>query len=225
MARTSKTMIHRTVIAALFLLAALLAGCSEDTAPGTSGSADRIFKAVDKYQFNTADSSFAKLIIQDSTSPSSYYGRGFSYERQLMLIDAMNYYLQALQRDSNYAPAYTGLAHVYTWLGAEVEAADAAGRAATLLKTDPDAWLTLANALIAHRQFTEANQALQQAEATGVNPKVVALIQARAAFLQNDHATEQSLMARAAGNEDSKAYLTALADYYEVRGLSDSAMM
>ncbi|MCM2272993.1 MAG: hypothetical protein NDJ18_10630 [candidate division Zixibacteria bacterium] len=202
-----------------FLL--LLTGCSGSSSTGGSDDFSRGTNAINDYRFNESDSLLSSLEKEDSISARAAYLVGLSKERQLLLWDAMEHYLRATTRDQGYAPAFGGLARVYSALGSEVVAADVGRRFAELSKSDPEAWAMYASLLISAGQLPEANRALGQAEAAGYPSDASSLIKARLAFARHDISAADAASAVAVNSPSAKR---ALADYLEDRGFADSAI-
>ncbi|MBK7142488.1 MAG: hypothetical protein IPH75_10445 [bacterium] len=201
----------------IFLLACLV-GCSGSTV--SNDPVSRATNATDQYQFLMADSLFTELVKQDTISASVPYLAGVNKERQLLLWDALQYYLVALTRDVKYAPAYGGLHRVFARLNSPILAADAARTYAELSGTDVDAWTTSAHAYIEAGQFGEAQRAIGQAEAAGLPADAIALLKARMEFQRHDYTTAEQSSAVAVS---SPAGRKALANYLATRGYCDSA--
>lgn len=204
-------------LALVVLLVIGLIGCSG----GDNGSepVTRAAKASENYDFLKADSLLRAQIKTDSTAKAPYLA-GVNKERQLMLWDALEYYLEALTRDVKYAPGYAGMSRVFSLLGSPILAADAARTNAELSGTDLDAWVMSANAYIDAGQFGEAQRALAQAQTAGLASDAAALIKARMEFLRHEY---QAAETDAATPVTTLAGSQALARYLEVKGWTDSA--
>lgn len=199
----------------------MLAGCSGSSSTGGSDAFSRGEDAINDYRFHESDSLLTVLEKNDSTSARAAYLVGLSKEHQLLLWDAMEHYLRATTRDGGYAPAFGGLARVYSALGSEVVAADVGRRFAELSKSDPEAWAMYASLLISAGQLPEANRAVGQAEAVGYPKEASAFIQARLAFARHDIAAADASAAMAVNSTSARR---AFADYLEDRGFADSAI-
>ncbi len=210
----------------LALLMALSVACSKFSDQSPQGRYDRAMELIDRLQFVEAESTLVQLQRADSVSPLADQGLALTYERKLWWLDALAHYSRLLDRQPNMTMAVAGSVRCYYNLGSYYDAARAAARWVVLDPVGYESYYWQALALIKTMDFAGASQALQKAEANGLDKAAVRLIEARIQWLRNAYDASVATAAQGTSARSSAAeYYVALADYYSERGIPDSAAL
>ena len=178
---------------------------------------------MNKFEFAQADSSFARLTMSDSTSAMGPYGLALNLERRLCYLDALSAYSAINERDSGYAPAIGGEARCYYELGSYSDAAQAALDWVRLATKEYQSHYWLALSLINLREFDKALASLQLADESGLSREASDIIRAKIMWLRRDFDGAAALASKSRGGK-SQEFFAALCDYFDVRGMADSAV-
>lgn len=208
------------------LLLLMVASCSKTSAPRRGGLYGEAMDKVDAYQFNEADSLLAKLAETDSLGFNTTYGKGVSYEHQMMYYDALLSYLITVSHFPDSSVVDEALNRVFTYLDSPEEAVEAARRWSELEKGNTLARFLMIRAQINSGMYRRAEQSLTEALKVGLDKGLGELLKARLQVISHlfDDAAASAAQGRTQGTETPDLML-ALADYYEERGLIDSCIM
>ncbi len=210
---------------AISLLLIAIVSCSKTSGPKRGGLYGEAMDKVDAYQFDAADSLLAKLAKTDSLGFGTTYGRGVSFEHQMMYYDALQAYLITVSHFPDSGVVDEALNRIFTLLDSPEEAAEAARRWSELEKGNSTARFRLIQAQIGAGMYQRAEQSLGEALKVGLDKSLGDLLKARLQVISHlfDDAAASVAEARKQGPE-TPDFMLALADYYEERGLIDSSL-
>ncbi|MBN1213348.1 MAG: tetratricopeptide repeat protein [candidate division Zixibacteria bacterium] len=180
---------------------------------------------IENRKFNEADSVFNEILKGKPGSIPALYGQGLVFERQLFFYDALKNYMTIIENDASYAPALEGVMRINGWLGLKDELEQAAWQYGKLNFDDWSDNLILAETYIKLEQSEQAAKYLSRAEEMGLDGAVADVLRAGIYRLEGKFDTARTVFAKAlAAPTGSALFYNEVADFYDVSGMSDSAV-
>jgi tetratricopeptide (TPR) repeat protein len=206
-------------------LATLWAACSKSPEDNQKDLFESGLTQIENYDITDADSTFARYQREFPDVMEGRYGAALVLEAKYMYYDAMLQYMLLAEADPTNIDAIIGVGRTYQRLGKHDRAAEYLYRASSAATNDIGIWAQLMTVLTDARNFDVVNRLLTQKGKEDLPENLIAPIKARliAYRLEFDSAATHIAPVLA---DPQKSPLTCqlIADYYEERGLIDSAM-
>jgi len=209
----------------LTTLTALILGCAKSPDEVRQTMFEEGVEKLHMSQFDEADDIFKQLRTEFPASVLGRFGEGLVLEAQLLFHDAMQIYLETIEAEPTFSPAYAASARVYTRRNRLEAAAGEYSRAVASPNCDVLTRARLVSARISVRDFDAAQRTLADAEASGLDRNITAVLTSRLQHhRQQIDSSLLSLKAALDNPPDIADFYVHLANQYEDRGLIDSAI-
>lgn len=214
----------KNVVIALLLL--LMFGCSKSPQDQSISEFDAGIRHLNEFAWDEAMEAFSESSRSDSTSPKGLYGEGLFFERKLQYLDALDIFMALTQFHPEFAEGHAGMSRMLSRVGfydeAVLEAVD-------YIKHANNSQATVAfwaDALIASGESGRARRELFKAFEGGSIPSEMQLIIACTFLKEQKQDSAKVYLALAYENfEPSSNFYRRSADYFELAGMTDSAIV
>ncbi len=216
---------HRLLQICLYL-GLLTIACSKAPEDKFKASLGKGYQLLENYQIAQADTAFGEMTSADPSSPIGLYGKGLVHERRFEYYDALEKYMALLQLRPDFSPANAATARIFRRLDEPELAAQYAAVYARQSENPAMAYISLAAIELDGRSFADAQAAIAHADDAKVGATWKDLVLARLYAQQFRFDSASQAFSRAsAGLQKTPQWYELAADYYEARGLSDSAVL
>jgi tetratricopeptide (TPR) repeat protein len=209
----------------LTTLTALILGCAKSPDEVRQTMFEEGVEKLRMSQFSEADETFKQLRTEFPASVLGRFGEGLVLEAQLLFHDAMQIFLETIEAEPAFSPAYAASARVYARRNRLEASAGEYSRAAAFQNCDVLTRARLVSARISLRDFDAAQRALADAEASGLDRNITAVLTSQLQYhRQQIDSSLLSLKAALDNPPDIADFYVHLANQYEDRGMIDSAI-
>ncbi len=212
------------IISVFLLIVAIFGACSRTS---RSGPADLPgLELVENLKFKAADSTYSDLLQKDPNSLIALYGQGLVLERQLFYYDALYKYFLIIEKEPAYAPAHEGKIRILSRIGPEEELAYALEEYAKLNVNDWKFYFNLAKNYIRLARTDLALVNLEKAQKLGLELPLYDILRAEVLWQEGKFDSAETIAtASLAKAVPSALFYNEAAEFYQMKGLVDSAIM
>ncbi|MDZ4724240.1 MAG: hypothetical protein SGI97_10105 [candidate division Zixibacteria bacterium] len=209
------------------LILSLIAGCAKSPEEQVKDEYESGLKQLANHEYDQADTTFSRLLVDHPTSYFGLLGRGQVLEQKLLYYDALEAYMTIREGEPTFGAVYPQLARLYMKLGDFDQSWRVLSDYIAMKPEDDltEARLDLALALASANRLRAAHGAVKLATQHGTPSGVADLVDARLYFLENQIDSADAASSRALGSGETSAdYYEQAANYLEVRDLTDSSI-